>query len=184
MRDLFVVAKFTIKDMVKRKSFIISNLIILGIIVLLFNVPNLLNLINGDNTGAGEEYSTNILIVDTENIFEGNLEQINNMELGYNVQVSNEEIPFEEIKQKIENNEIDDAVVVTENNGQINLEYIVESLAMITEMPEQLVNAITTVYSNLQISKLGLTAEQIQSLTPNFNFEMKQTSEEEVQGKC
>ena len=182
MRDLFVVAKFTIKDMVKRKSFIISNLIILGIIVLLFNVPNLLNLINGDNTGTGEEYSTNILIVDTENIFEGNLEQINNMELGYNVQVSNEKIPFEEIKQKIENNEIDDAVVVTENNGQINLEYIVESLAMITEMPEQLVNAITTVYSNLQISKLGLTAEQIQSLTPNFNFEMKQTSEEEVQG--
>ena len=182
MRDLFIVAKFTIKDMVKRKSFIISNLIILGIIVLLFNVPNLLNLINGDNTTTGEEYSTNILIVDTENIFEGTLEQINNMELGYNVQVSNTEVPFEEIKQKIENSEIDDAVVVTENNGQINLEYIVESLAMITEMPEQLVNAITTVYSNLQISKLGLTAEQIQSLTPNFNFEMKQTSEEEVQG--
>ena len=182
MRDLFIVAKFTIKDMVKRKSFIISNLIILGIIVLLFNVPNLLNLINGDNTTTGEEYSTNVLIVDTENIFEGTLEQINNMELGYNVQVSNTEVPFEEIKQKIENSEIDDAVVVTENNGQINLEYIVESLAMITEMPEQLVNAITTVYSNLQISKLGLTAEQIQSLTPNFNFEMKQTSEEEVQG--
>lgn len=182
MRDLFIVAKFTIKDMVKRKSFIISNLIILGIIVLLFNVPNLLNLINGDNTTTGEEYSTNILIVDTENIFEGTLEQINNMELGYNVQVSNTEVPFEEIKQKIENSEIDDAVVVTENNGQINLEYIVESLAMITEMPEQLVNAITTVYSNLQISKLGLTAEQIQSLTPNFNFEMKQTSEDEVQG--
>ena len=182
MKDLFIVAKFTIKDMVKRKSFIISNLIILGIIVLLFNVPNLLNLINGDNTTTGEEYSTNILIVDTENIFEGTLEQINNMELGYNVQVSNTEVPFEEIKQKIENSEIDDAVVVTENNGQINLEYIVESLAMITEMPEQLVNAITTVYSNLQISKLGLTAEQIQSLTPNFNFEMKQTSEEEVQG--
>ena len=182
MRDLFIVAKFTIKDMVKRKSFIISNLIILGIIVLLFNVPNLLNLINGDNTTTGEEYSTNILIVDTENIFEGTLEQINNMELGYNVQVSNTEVPFEEIKQKIENSEIDDAVVVTENNGQINLEYIVESLAMITEMPEQLVNAITTVYSNLQISKLGLTAEQIQNLTPNFNFEMKQTSEEEVQG--
>ncbi len=182
MRDLFIVAKFTIKDMVKRKSFIISNLIILGIIVLLFNVPNLLNLINGDNTTTGEEYSTNILIVDTENIFEGTLEQINNMELGYNVQVSNTEVPFEEIKQKIENSEIDDAVVVTENNGQINLEYIVESLAMITEMPEQLVNAITTVYSNLQISKLGLTAEQIQRLTPNFNFEMKQTSEEEVQG--
>lgn len=182
MRDLFIVAKFTIKDMVKRKSFIISNLIILGIIVLLFNVPNLLNLITGDNQTSGTENKTNILIIDTENIFEGTLEQINNMELGYNVQVSNKEISFEEIKQKIENNEIEDAVVITKVNGQINLEYIVESLAMVQQMPEQLVNAITTVYSNLQISKLGLTTEQIQSLTPNFNFEMKQTSEEEVQG--
>ncbi len=182
MRDLFIVAKFTIKDMVKRKSFIISNLIILGIIVLLFNVPNILNLIKGEDSGVEAEHSTNILIVDTENIFEGTLEQINNMELGYKVQVSNTEVPFEEIKQKIENNEIDDAVVVTKVNGQINLEYIVESLAMIEQMPEQLVNAITAVYSNLQISKLGLTAEQIQSLTPNFSFEMKQTSEDEVQG--
>ena len=40
MRDIFTVMKFTINDMIKRKSFIISTLIILILIVIGFNVPN------------------------------------------------------------------------------------------------------------------------------------------------
>ena len=42
MRDIFTVMKFTINDMIKRKSFIISTLIILILIVIGFNVPNLI----------------------------------------------------------------------------------------------------------------------------------------------
>lgn len=179
MKALLTVAKFTIKDMVKRKSFIISNIIILAIIVLLFNVPNILKAIKGEEA---TDTNTRILIVDENDIFEGTLEQINNMDLGHNAIIANENIKFEEIKQKIENGEIEETLRITEKEGQINIEYIVENLSMMEEMPEELVNAITTIYSNLQISKLGLTAEQLQSLSPNFNFEMKQTEEQEVQG--
>lgn len=179
MKDLFTVASFTIKDMVKRKSFIISNLIILAIIVLLFNVPNILNAVIGDDTSA---QNTKILIVDENNIFEGTLEQINQMDIGYDATIVTEAMPFEEIKQKIENNEIEDALVITEKDGQINIQYIVENLAMVTQMPQSLTNAISTIYSNLSISKLGLTPEQIQTLSGNFNFEMVQTEEEEIQG--
>ena len=179
MKDLFTVASFTIKDMIKRKSFIISNLIILAIIVLLFNVPNILNAIMGDDTSS---QNTKILIVDENNIFEGTLEQINQMDIGYDATIVTEAMPFEEIKQKIENNEIDDALVITKKDGQINMQYIVENLAMVSQMPQSLTNAISTIYSNLSISKLGLTPEQIQTLSGNFNFEMIQTEEEEVQG--
>ena len=42
MRDLFTVANFTIKEMVKKKSFIISNIIFLVIILVGTNVPRLL----------------------------------------------------------------------------------------------------------------------------------------------
>lgn len=179
MKDLFTVASFTIKDMIKRKSFIISNLIILAIIVLLFNVPNILNAIMGDNTSS---QNTKILIVDEDNIFEGTLEQINQMDIGYEATIETETITFDEIKQKIDNNEIDDALVITKKDGQINMQYIVENLAMVSQMPQSLTNAISTIYSNLSISKLGLTPEQIQTLSGNFNFEMIQTEEEEVQG--
>ena len=179
MRDLFVVSKFTIKDMIKRKSFIISNLIILGIIVLLFNIPNILKLFN-----KGEDISsdTKILIVDENNIFEGTLDQINNMELGYKATISNENLTFEDIKTKIENEEIDSALIIENTDQVINIQYIVENLMMYETVPETLVNTITNIYSNLQISKLGLTQEQLQSLAPNFNFEMKQTEEQKVEG--
>ena len=179
MKDLLTVAKFTIKDMVRRKSFIISNLIILGMIVLLFNVPNIIKAIEGEESLFEK---TKILIIDKNNIFEGTLEQINNMEIGYEVSIINKEITFEEIKQKIENKEAEEALVIDRKEGQINIQYIVENLAMMEEMPQELVNAVTTIYSNLQISKLGLTTEQLQNLSPSFNFEMKQIEEQEVEG--
>ncbi len=180
MRDLFVVAKFTIKDMIKRKSFIISNIIILVMIIIGFNVPNIIKLVKGENETFDE---TKLCIIDNNNIFEGTLEQLNEMKLGYKVTVKNEDIEFEKIKEMMEKLEIDEAIVITKmEDGKINLEYIVENIAYIEKMPEQLTNAITNIYSNLQISKLGLTQDQLQTLVPNFNFEIKQTDEQEVHG--
>ena len=188
MKDLFTVARFTIKDMIKRKSFIISNLIILLFIVIGFNIPNIINLFTGKNTPEGatsetsNSFETKMLIVDSENIFENTLSNLNEMNLGYNFTVTNENLSFDNIKNKIENKEIDEAIIISNKNNQINIEYIVKNLAMISSVPESLVNTLSKTYSNLQISKLGLTPEQIQSITPNFAIEMKQTEEQEVQG--
>lgn len=178
MRDLLTVAFFTIKDMVKRKSFIISNIIIILIIVLLFNIPNLLKLL--DN-GEGSSNSK-LLIVDSENIFEGNLEAINQMDLSYDAKISNEELSFDEIKEKITNGEIDDALILNSNNGKISMEYIVENLMYVEEVPETLVNAISSIYTNMQIAKLNLTEEELKSISPEFEFSLKQTEEEKVEG--
>ena len=178
MKDLITVASFTIKDMVKRKSFIISNIIIILIIVLLFNIPNLLKLL--DN-GEGSSNSK-LLIVDSENIFEGNLEAINQMDLSYDAKISNEELSFDEIKEKISNNEIDAALVITPKDGKISMEYIVENLTYLEEIPENIVNAISTIYTNMQIAKLNLTEEELNSMSPKFEFNLKQTEEEKVEG--
>ena len=43
MKDFTIVAKFTAKEMLKRKSFLISNLIIILIIIVGFNIPNIIN---------------------------------------------------------------------------------------------------------------------------------------------
>ena len=49
MRDIFTVVKFTMKDMVKRKSFIISTIIFLVMIIVGFNVPKILKSIKGES---------------------------------------------------------------------------------------------------------------------------------------
>ena len=106
MRDIFTVMKFTINDMIKRKSFIISTLIILILIVIGFNVPNLIKKFNGDNTG------NKLLIIDSKNVFEGTLENLKQMDLGYEFEVTNEDLKFEDVKQKIEDKEIKEAIII------------------------------------------------------------------------
>ena len=147
MRDIVTVMKFTIKDMVKRKSFIISTLIILILIVIGFNVPNAIKNLNGDSTGD------KFLIVDNKNIFEGTLENLKQMDLGYEFEITNADLKFEDIKQKIEGKEINKAIIINPENEKIKISYIVENTTMMDEVPEGCINALTSIYSNLQISK-------------------------------
>ena len=174
MKDLFIVAKFTMKDMLKRKSFLISTLIILIIIVIGFNVPNIIK------SFKGEDNQAKLLIVDNDNIFESNLEMLKNANLGYEIEVG--EATFDEIKSKINNDEIAEAIVIERKVNTVNIRYIVKNMAMMEAVPENIVNAINSLYTNMQIGKLGLTDKQIQSITPNFQFNIEQTEEEKVNG--
>ena len=177
MRDLWTVTEFTMKEMLRRKSFIISTLIILVIIIVGINIPNILKLFT-DSSETGDK----LLIVDSNKVFEGNLSSLEQMNTGYEVQISNENISFDDIKSKIENKEIDDAIIVEQTDDNIKIRYIVESTTMMAGVPENVISAINTIYSNMQISKLGLTEEQIASITPNFEYSLEQTEEQEVQG--
>ena len=180
MRDLRTVIAFTIKDMIKRKSFIISTLIILILIIIGFNIPNIIKFFTNDE-GASTE--SRILIVDSTNLFEGTLQNLNQMNLGYTFEIANNDISFDDIKSRIENKDINEAIIIEQKeDGNYKLRYIVENLTQVSSIPEDLVNAINTVYANLQISKLGLTQEQIASLSPNFEFAIEQTEEQEVSG--
>lgn len=179
MKDLKTVIGFTMKEMVKRKSFIISTIIILILIVIGFNVPNIIKAFKGNSS---ETEKDKLLIVDTENIFEGTLNSLNNIELGYEANTTNENISFEKIKEKIENKEIDEAIIIEKNQENYKIRYIIEDATMVQKIPTTLENAISSIYSNLQISKLGLTEEQIKGITPNFEFSIEQTEEQKVSG--
>lgn len=175
MKDIMTVMKFTINEMVRRKSFVISTLIILALIVIGFNVPNIVK------TLKGEDIENKLLIVDNQNIFEGNLEELKKTNLNYEIEVK-QGVTYEEIKQKIEEEEIVSSILIEKQNNDVKIRYIVKNKTMIKEVPEELVNNINVLYSNIQISKLGLTPEQLQSITPNFEFALEQTEEEEARG--
>lgn len=174
MRDILTVMKFTIKDMVKRKSFIISTLIILLLIVIGFNIPNIIKSIKGDDTNE------KLLIIDNEDIFEGNLELIKQAGLDYEIEVG--KATFDEVKDKIENEEIAEAIMVEKQEENVKIRYIVKNSTMINKVPDELVNTINSLYTNMQISKLGLTEDELQSITPNFEFSLEQTEKEKASG--
>ncbi len=174
MRDLLTVMNFTMKDMVKRKSFIISTIIFLIMIIIGFNIPNILKAVKGESTGD------KLVIVDENNIFEGALESLKDMDTGYEIEISKES--YEQIKQKIDNEDIESAIIIEKQDEKVKVRYIVKSSTMMTEVPEDIVTSINTIYSNLQISKLGLTEEQLKSITPDFEFSLEQTEEKEAKG--
>lgn len=178
MKDLITVIKFTMKDMAKRKSFIISTIIILVLIVIGFNVPNIIKSINGENS------KDKLLIVDNQNIFEGSLEALRQTNLNYEIEISlpSDNLSDEQIKEKIQNEEIESAIIVEQQDTNVKIRYIVKNTNMMEDVPQDIIDGVTSIYSSLQISKLGLTQEQLQTITPNFEFALEQTEEEKASG--
>ncbi len=176
MRDLITVAEFTIKEMLKRKSFIISMIIILCMIVLGFNVPNIISHFKGDG-----EAKEKILLIDSENIFEGQLDTYTKDISGYEFEVKNENIPEDEIKKSLEK-DYDSCMRFVRKDGAVTIDYVVDSLSYGESMPEELVETFSNIYTSLQISKAGLTEEQLNSLYTDFSFNLVETDENAASG--
>ena len=179
MRDLFTVASFTMKEMVKRKSFIISTIIIFLIIIIGFNVPNIIDIVKGDSSEViGND---TILIIDPDDIYMGTLENLNQMELGKNFKVQNNGLTLEEIKEKIDAEEIYAAMVIARQDNKIYISYFADSIAM-ENMPNEIVKILNDLYKDIQIRKLGLSNDQLASLNPEFSIDVTQTNENPASG--
>lgn len=171
MNDIFTVMKFTMKDMIKRKSFIISTIIILVMIVVGFNVPNIIKAFSNDD---GIE---RIMIVDKDNIYEGNLLTINTMGLNYEVKVSNN-ASIDEVKKMILDEDIDSAIIVSKDDDNITMKAVVDNLMFSTGPDETFTEILTSLYKSIQIGKLNLTEEEMKSINPMFSFDLEQAEEE------
>ena len=174
MKDLFTVICFTFKDLLKRKSFIISNIIILIIIIVGFNVPKIIDAIKGNNQDFGK---TKVTIFDNDDTFEGTLDSIISPSENTEIVVSKDKLTLDEVKQKIKNKEIDKAIYITSADVAIDIKYVVESNSFMTEAPRDLLMTIQTMYQNLQLSKLGITSEQMQFINSPFKVEVDQADE-------
>lgn len=175
MKSLFEVISFTIKDMVKRKSFIISNIIILLIVIIGFNVINWLS--------TQEVTLTEVTVVDNQDIFEGRLDNLSEQfkQLGYDVKID-KTITTEELKKKVENEELDSAIVLSENENGLKFEYLVNGMSLGTTVPTEVINAIQLTYQNMQLIKLGIPEDQLPTLNTESNIEVVSLSSNESSG--
>ena len=132
----------------------------------------------GENGGNNEK----ILLVDKDNTFENNLDSLNSLELGYEFTIETRNIEIDEIKEKLATEEIDSAIIIGKIDNQINLEYVVESLSTFQIKPTILIDTLSKMYTNMQISKLGLTEEELVSMNPSFEMTLTETEENSASG--
>lgn len=178
MRDMFTVMKFTIKDMLKRKSFIISTIVLLAMIVVGFNIPNI---IKAFDDGTPEK----LVISDPNNIYGDELANMfnkcepNQNCVDYDVSITKDNI--DELKKKIEDEEIESAILV-ENDGVtyngLKFTYVVKNAMYVKSIPEDIYLRLTMTYRAMEISKLNLSDEDLAKINPNYQVEIKQTEEE------
>lgn len=174
MKNLLTVIKFTIKDMIRKKSFVVSTIIILALIVAGFSIPKILKSIDEEK---GKE---KIVISDVKNIYEGQLELIKTMNLDkYDIVI--EESTFDELKEKIKKEEIKSAVMIEKEEENLKFVYLVESTRWSPQMPEDMLKALSSVYSNLQINKLGLTEDELKTISPKFEVQLEQAKDDKVE---
>lgn len=173
-RDIITVTKFTMRDLISRKSFRVSTILILILIIAGFNVPNIMDSLTGG------DYNDTILISDPENLYDNKLEILNQSELGYNFTF--DPISYDEIKAKIDDCSINAAVMIGKAENTVNFTYVVSNAATIMSSPTTLIDALSSLYTNVQIQKLDLTASQLASVTPTFTTEVKQTEDQEIGG--
>lgn len=177
LHDLLVVTKFTMRDLVSRKSFRVSTIIILVLIVLGFNVPNFLSSIGTDNI------SNTMVLVDPDNLYEGKLETLNQNSAGLGYTFETSTLNFEDLKAKINNDEISSAIIIRRGeNNSINLNYLIKNPATITSAPTNITDALSSLYSALQLQKLNLSSTELAKISPQFNLNIEQTEDQEVGG--
>ena len=172
MRDILIVAKFSMKDMLRKKSFIVSTIIILLLIVGGLQVPRLLN--------KGKNSNPKILIVDNENLFDNQLTELNNLKLDYEFIIENKDL--KEIKKDINNDKIKSSIIVNKSEDGIKLDYVVKNKLYVERIPDDLFTSLTSLYTNIQIGNLGLSEEQIKSISPTFDFKIIQSEKETTEG--
>ena len=174
MKDLWTVASFTFQDLVKRKSFIISNIIILLIIVIGFNIPKVLQQFTREDENFG---TTKTTIIDYDNLYGDSLEKTLENSPDYNVEIVTEKWNLDTVKEKIETGEIEEALYITKQNETISVQYVVKSEGLATSLPQDLISLLKSAYQNKQIENLGITPEQIAVI--NMPFEVDLTAVEE-----
>ncbi len=172
MKNLITVMKFTIRDMIKRKSFIISTIVILILIIVGFSIPKIIERFSEDDV------KERVLIADRDNFFGDNIKELENMDLK-NYELKFENAEDNDIKEWLNNGELDSAIIIENNENNLKLRYVLEDITWVDTIPEDLMTAISSVYSNMQINKIGLTQDQLRMITPNFEINLEQTKEEE-----
>ncbi len=178
MKDMFEVGKFTVLELVKKKTFIIVNIIFIVVIILLLNVNSLLSFFD---VNISEAFVENALVLDKDNLLQGNLFENSNTENMITFDVEKTSYTDSEIKQIIEDKEYDYIVELKEENNDLFIKYI-SSTGETTYNFEYLFTSIKEVYRTVQLYSLDLTDEELERVNSNFNLELVSTNPEEDTG--
>ena len=174
MRDILIVTKFTLIEALKKKAFIVSTIIMILMIILASAFTKIIPKLADSNE------KDKVLIVDNDNIFENQLNTMNELGLNNEFIIAKEKTSLADVKTKIKNKDIKKGIIISKVEGKIKIEYVVENTSLMMNSPVDIQKALKEIYSRNQLKKLNLTQQQIQSLEPNFEYTIVSSQEKDA----
>lgn len=171
MKSLFTIVKFTAKEYIKKKSFIVVNAIMILIIVALCNVPNLINAF-----GSGEDDDKlKVQIIDNENILNASSEMFNEIGLDYDIEYFNNK-QLEDVKKAISDEEIDIAIALKKADNTVVFDFIVKKDNAFSDnqtTADIFSNIIKSVNTNRLLLQENASPELIQAVNVPITYEIQ-----------
>lgn len=171
MKSLFTIVKFTAKEYIKKKSFIVVNAIMVLIIVALCNVPNIINAFASDE----EDQKLKVQIVDNENILNASTDMFNQIGLDYDIEYFNNK-SLDDVKKAISDEEIDIALSLKKVDNTVAFDYIVKEDDAFSDnqtTADIFSNIIKSVNTNRLLLEENASPELIQAVNVPITYEIQ-----------
>ena len=173
MKDMLTVLKYTVKENISKKSFIITTAILVLLIVIICNIPNIINLFEDD-----EAVPEN----DDEDLMAENLNALVEAGKLINWDLQTEKQSVEDAIERVKQGEVEGIVEILKNEetGMIKLRYTSNG-SMFTDdnsVVTQFISMIKAMQINNALIQANVSIEQISAINSEIEFETKHLDDE------
>lgn len=179
MKDILTILQYTIKENITKKSFLITTGILIAMIVLICNIPNIINLLENEEEPIE---NAKFVVIDEQNLVGQELNSLT--EIGkamfWDIQINDKS--SEEIIEKIRNDELDGMVEILKNEetGMLKLKYTsngsiyTDDQSVITQFSAM----IKSILVNKELINSNVSQETINLINSEIEFETKHLDDE------
>lgn len=177
MKNLLTIIKYTIKEAVTKKTFIIVNIIMFLIIIGLANVPNIINAFSNEDSSS----DSIVYVLDSNKILVSENTTVKDEQNHFSLEFLTD-YSMDDINQKIKNDEITSAINLKQENGVISFEYIVKEDSMYDDnasIADNLAVMLKNVEINNQLKSINAPEEVIANVNTPISYEIVALEEDE-----
>lgn len=164
MNSLLTIIKYTAKEYVTKKAFLVVNIILILLIVVVCNIPNIINAISPND----EDSNMKVYIVDNENLLSANQEMFDQLELDYDIKYHNQ-MSDEEIEKNINDETTDVVIKLKQDNGIVSFDYLVEEKNGFADY-ETTATIFSGIIKSIRTNKLLMEANASEELVSSVNL--------------
>lgn len=171
MNSLLTIIKYTAKEYVTKKAFIVVNIILILLIVAICNIPNIINAISPNS----EDSNLKVYLVDNENLLGANQEMFSQMNLEYDIEYYSQ-MSEEDIETALNDETVDAVILLKQNDGVVSFDYIVEEDSAFSDN-KTTATIFSSIIKSVRANKLLMESNASQELVASVNlpveFEIK-----------